>query len=195
MKWLAVAAAAVAAALLVLWYQVRSPASPAAAAPAAAPTAAVPRSPNLGTQVQAPGHLPDGEPLPEDVWPAGTLAPGDETGPIKKFSDAFWERIDETYSRRLLGYAADCYSGGKQRKQKLKLAFRFDISGGQVSVRDVRVVESTLGDAALESCMAAAVAKATFEDKDMPDWQSGAEDEETLLIRIDTLKRFGPQTD
>ncbi len=196
MKWLAVAAALVVAALVVLWYEVRSPTAPAAAAaaPATAP-APPPRPANLGAAAPAAGRLADDAPLDDDVLPAGVMAPEDDAAPIVKFSDAFWERIDETYARRLLGYAADCYQGGKDRKQKLKLGFRFQIVGGQVSVRDVRVLESTLGDAALEACMTRAVAGATFVDRNMPDWSSTAEDEETLVVRISPLKRFGPATD
>ncbi len=194
MKWLAVAAAVVVAALLGLWYQARSPGTSAAAANPPEPAAVVVRHPDRGAP---PGAAPadDDAPLPANVRPAGTLAPEDDPGPIKKYSEPFWERVDETYSRRLLEFASDCYHGGKERKQKLKLAFRFDIAAGKVSVRDVRVVESTLGDPALEACMTKAVAAAAFDDPDMPDWSSSADEEETLLIRISTLKRFGPQTD
>jgi len=198
MKWLAVAAAVVAAALLVLWYEVRSSGTPAASASTDAPVAPAPKVERKSANLDAPmtaTALSDDEALPPGVRPFGTKAPEDETGPIKKFSEPFWERVDEVYSRKLLGYAADCYEGGKDRKQKLKVSFKYDIVAGKVSVRDVRMVESTLGDAALEACMVKAIAGASFEDKNMPDWSSAPEDEETLLVRISTLKRFGPQTD
>lgn len=199
MKWVALAATIVAAALLLLWREARSPgATPAAAAPSAPqlPAAPVARpSPNLGGEpVTVAGQLGDA-PLAPGVRPAGVLAPEDDPGPIKKFSETFWERVDETYSRRLLGYAADCYDGGKDRKQKVKVAFRFQIAGGKVTVKDVRQVESTMNDPALEACMVKAIANATWDDKNMPDWSSSPDEEETLVVRISTLKRFGPETD
>ena len=197
MKWLAVAAALIAAALIVLWYEARS-SGPPAAATAPAPVAKAAPAPRayLGAPIEeTPGRIMDDRPLPPHVRPAGVMAPEDDAEPIRKYSDEFWERVDETYSRRLLGFAADCYQGGKERKQKLKLAFRFDIAGGKVSVKDVRMVESTLNDPALEACMTRAVAGATFEDKNMPDWASRPDEEETLLVRIETLKRFMPQSD
>jgi len=43
--------------------------------------------------------------------------------------------------------------------------------------------------------MTQAVAGATFKDPRMPDWSTNPVDEEEVLIRIDTLKRFGPKTD
>lgn len=201
MKWLAVASAVIAAALLLLWYEVRNPGTPKASAStqiAPAPVPARPPGPITNPRLDAPMDavdLDDDAPLPPGVRPAGTMAPEDDPGPIRKFSEPFWERVDEVYSRKLLGYAADCYEGGKERKQKVKLAFRFDITGGKVSVRDVRMVESTMNDPKLEACMVKAVADATWTDKNMPDWSSSPDEEETLLVRIDTLKRFGPKSD
>jgi hypothetical protein len=199
MKWLAVAAAVIAAALLLLWYEVRSGGNGAQASTDAIAAAAAPvHTPVAQPRLDKPMNvieLDDDAPLPPGVRPAGTLAPEDDPGPIRKFSEPFWERIDEVYSRKLLGYAADCYEGGKERKQKLKLSFKFDIAGGNVTVRDVKIVESTLGDPKLEQCMLEAVAGATWHDKNMPDWSSSPEDEEMLLVRISTLKRFGPATD
>ncbi|HUQ06303.1 MAG TPA: hypothetical protein VM261_27550 [Kofleriaceae bacterium] len=200
MKWLAVAAAVVAAALLLLWYEVRNPGTPrASASTQVAPAApAKPAGPIKNPRLDAPMdvvELDDDAPLPPGVRPAGTMAPEDDPGPIRKFSEPFWERVDEVYSRKLLGFAADCYEGGKDRKQKVKLAFRFNISGGNVTVRDVRMVESTMNDPKLEACMLKAVSNATWLDKNMPDWSSLPEEEETLLVRISTLKRFGPPSD
>jgi hypothetical protein len=193
-KWLVVAGGVLLVALLLLWREVRS-GDAAAPRPAAADAMRSGGERPVLDPAPAPALVEDDEPTPPGVRPAGTLAPEDDTGPIKKYSEAFWERVDETYSRRLLGFAAPCYGGGKHRKQKLKLGFRFDIFEGTVVVRDVRVIESTLGDSRMEACMLEAVQKAAFKDPNMPDWQSSPDEEETLLIRIETLKRFGPETD
>ena len=198
MKWLAVAAAIVVAALFLLWYEVRSSGTRVASASTdapAAPAKAVEKSPKLDDTPMNSTMIDGDAPLPPGVRPFGTPAPEDDPGPIKKFSEPFWERVDEVYSRKLLGFAADCYEGGKERKQKLKVSFKYDIVGGKVTVRDVKPVESTLNDPKLEACMVKAVGAATWNDKNMPDWSSAPEDEETLLIRIETLKRFGPETD
>lgn len=193
MKWIAAVGGVVLVALLLLWREVRN-GDAAPPAPVAASGAV--------TRGGGGGERPTLDPPVEDkatkrgVRPAGTLAPEDDSGPIKKYSEEFWERIDEVYSRRLLGYAAPCYTtGDKHRKAKLKLGFRFDITEGSVAVRDVRIIESTLDDAKLERCMMQAVARAVFKDPNMPDWQSSPDEEETLLIRIETLKRFGPEED
>jgi hypothetical protein len=39
------------------------------------------------------------------------------------------------------------------------------------------------------------VSKATFKDPRMPDWSTRGNDEEELLIRVQSLKRFGPEED
>ena len=189
MKWIAVAGAVLVAALLLLWREVRSGESPAPVVPA--PKVSAPAG------ERAPG-LP---PRPEEQTPsanlrrAGTLAPEDDVGAIVKDSDEFYERIDETYSRRLLGFAAECYEGGKERKQKLKIGFRFQIVDGSVAVQNARIIESDLNDPKLEQCMLNKVARATFKDPRMPDWSTRGNDEEELLVRVKSLKRFGPEED
>ena len=188
MKWIAVAGAVLVAALLLLWRDVRSEHAPAPAVqvPKAAP----------GPE-RAPGLPPRADEAPRNanVRPAGTLAPEDDVGAIEKDSDEFYERIDETYARRLLGVASDCYEGDKDRKQKLKLGFRFQIVDGTVAVQNARIIESTFNDPKLEQCMLNKVGKATFKDPRMPDWSTRGNDEEELLIRVKSLKRFGPEED
>lgn len=184
MKWLAVAGAVLLLGLFLLWREVRTPSpSPAAAAPAPLPARPAPPPPSL----PSPAPSPSGE-----YRPAGTLAPEDEPGAIAKYSDEFWERVDEVYARRLLEYAAPCYSGGLHRKAKLKIAYHLDITDGSVAVKNARILESTLNDPKLEQCMLRSVSKAAFKDPRMPDWSSSPSEEETLVIRIELLKRFSP---
>ncbi len=186
MKWLAVALVLLGAALMALLYEVRSPGPTAASASAAIDARPVTLAPTGSRAIAAPVAATEEAPSPPPPEE-------DESGepPIAKLSEEFWSRIDEVYSRRLVGQAADCYQGGKDRKQKLKLAFRFEIAGGQITVSGARIVDSTLNDPALEKCMLAAVATARFSDPRMPDWSSPADEEETVLIRISGLKRFG----
>jgi hypothetical protein len=110
---------------------------------------------------------------------AGVVAAGRKIDPQ---TDEFFERFDDLVPAMLTRNAAPCYAGGLGRKamnQKLKLAFKTHIHDGEVSVTDVRVVESTLGDAALEACFVARVAASRWHDDELPEW--GQDDE--LVIR------------
>jgi hypothetical protein len=58
------------------------------------------------------------------------------------------------------------------------------------------MLESNLGDAALEKCIVETLTNARFQDARMPDWESADNDEETLVVRVMLFKRFMPgQTD
>jgi hypothetical protein len=114
----------------------------------------------------------------------------EDHAPIRKFSDKFWEHIDEGYRRHLIGMSAHCYKGGLHRKKKMKVSYKYTIKDGWVSLRDVRMLESNLGDAALEKCIVETLTTAKFQDARMPDWESADNDEETLVIRVMLFKRF-----
>lgn len=196
MKWVALAAAIVAAAAAWLWHaSAASDDKPGTAAQRVRAQADRPVPVARGKSLDRPDE--DYQQLTPDVKDDPDRPQIEEApeGPIKKYSDEFWERVDEVYSRQLLGFAADCYHGGKDRKQKLKLSYFLDIAGGKVTVRDVKVVDSTLGDATLERCMVKAVGAAHWDDPRMPDWTSDPTQAEHLLIRVETLKRFGPPSD
>jgi hypothetical protein len=145
--------------------------------------------------VAAPRPTPNLPPPVEDDGPIGFVEE-DEPDPDAPFvanSDEFYAHLDEVYGRRLRGYAAPCYQGGHDRKGKVRLLFTWKISGGAVSVANVRVDETTLGDAKLEACMVKAVAAAHWTDPRMPDWATHPGEEERLLIRIENLKRFASE--
>lgn len=188
MKWLGLAAVAALVGLLVLWRLAGSSSSEPAPPPTVVKGADPVGRPPAAVKQATPIATADDDDRPQIEAPA-------EDAPIRKYSDEFWERVDEVYSRRLLGFAADCYRGGKDRKQKLKVSYFLDINAGHVTVRDVKIVDSTMGDAALEQCMVKAVGKAAWDDPRMPDWKSDPSESEHLLIRIETLKRFAPADD
>lgn len=186
MKWLALGVVAVLIGALLLLRGLRSDAAaakpdarPARPAAAAAPAPSARPAPSLPEHPEVEGPVAAFE-RPEE----------DETAPFKVDSDEFYEQLDEVYSRRLNGFTHDCYQGGQHRKAKVRLLFRWEIKGGAVSVKDVRVDESTLGDPALEACMVKAVAGAHWTDARMPDWSTKVGEDERLLIRIENLKRF-----
>ena len=189
MKWLALGGVGMLVGLLLLWRGVRSePATPtvpevvAAKGSGSAAVAAPRPTPNLPTPVEDDGpigYVEEDEPDPD--------------APFVANSDEFYAHLDEVYGRRLRGYAAPCYQGGHDRKGKVRLLFTWKISGGAVSVANVRVDETTLGDAKLEACMVKAVAAAHWTDPRMPDWATHPGEEERLLIRIENLKRFASE--
>lgn len=186
MKWLALGVVAVLIGALVLLRGLRGDAAAAKPEPAATrPTPAPAARPTTAPAAAAPAE--DEPPVPVAAF---ERPEEDETAPFKVDSDEFYEQLDEVYSRRLNGFTHDCYQGGKQRKAKVRLLFRWEIKAGAVSVKDVRVDESTLGDPALEACMVKAVAGAHWSDPRMPDWATKVGEDERLLIRIENLKRF-----
>ena len=112
-------------------------------------------------------------------------------GKIDPASDAFTYHYDEVIDQAMTAQAAKCYSGGLHRvhrNQKLKLSYTTTIKNGVVSVGDVKIVESTINDKALESCFAREAAKATWRDDALPDYVSK---NETLVIRPERgMKKF-----
>jgi hypothetical protein len=73
------------------------------------------------------------------------------------------------------------------RNQKTKLAMKLQIKSGVVSVSDVKMVETTINDKALNDCFLREVAKTTWTDEQLPDWQQ----EEELVLRPERgMKKF-----
>jgi hypothetical protein len=67
----------------------------------------------------------------------------------------------------------------------LKIKYRLRIVNGVVHASDVRPYKSEL-DKKLEECMLNAVRQASWEAKDMPDF----EEEQELFIRLRALKKY-----
>lgn len=141
-------------------------------------------------------------PLPE--FPAGrNAAPVDEeeapepvpAGPPPKLdvnSTEFYQRFYEMLGSRLTKEAAFCYNGGKERDQKVKFSYKVFIRDGRVTMRDVKMVLSTLGDPALERCMQEKVAAfASWKDEAFPDYEL----EDEVLIRVRALKKHKQEED
>ncbi len=175
-KWLAAGTVAVIALLALLWMQIREPA--AAVAPAPAPQVAQ----------AAPGELRTASDLAiaaQKVREAEAHA-----GKIDPASDSFTYHFDEAVPPMLTMQAAKCYSGGLywvHRNQKTKLGYKIQIKDGVVSVHDVKIVETTIDDKALNDCFVAEVAKVTWRDDELPDW----EQDDELLIRPERgMKKF-----
>lgn len=123
------------------------------------------------------------------------VAPVDPGAPkkIKLMSDAFQFEFDDVQPHRLMAQAAKCYTGGlnrvADRNAKLKLSFKNHIVNGEVTISDLKVVESTLNNKALEDCMVAKVAAYHWHNDVLPDWWG----DDMLLIRPEGgMKKFLP---
>ncbi len=177
-KWLAGVTAIVIAVLVLLWLQIRSPhanvTSVAAPSVLSAPTATTPaRSSGLAGAAKQIGAA---QGKPEKLDPS---------------SDAFFYKFDEAVPPALTAEAAKCYEGGGirrvHRNQKVKLGYTIRIKDGVVSIQNVKVVESTVNDKKLEDCFAGEVAKVTWRDDELPDWQQ----EDELVLRPERgMKKF-----
>lgn len=177
-RWFfAVAVLAVAAASVVLWRAARpretrvavssrSDAGPAHAEPAQPRNA--PREPGPVVPVRDAG------------------APDARLGILAADSEAFSKRLDVDIPARLRASVARCDRTGHALDEVLKVSFLLRIQSGEVSTSDVRVVESTLGDAALEQCMLHSILDSRFRVEDLPDFQ----EEHELFIRLRTLGKY-----
>jgi hypothetical protein len=170
-RWLAIGGLVTAVLLWLLWRETRStsarPALPAAARSSlASATAAALTAPAVTAEPAAAPLAPaDGKPAKLDPR-----------------SDEFFYQFDEAVPKALTRNAARCYEGRQgslHRNQKLILRFRTRIVDGEVQVRDVAVKESTLGDAALETCFLQEVQRTTWRNDQLPDW----EQDDELVIR------------
>lgn len=176
-RWLAAGTVIVIALLALLWMQIREPSAapvvtasnkPEVAAPVAKPRAAA----ELAAVAQ---KIASAENKPQKLDPA---------------SDAFFYKFDEQVPPALTLEAAKCYTGGLRsvhRNAKVKLGYTIKIKDGVLSVSDVKVIESTVNDKALEDCFAREVAKVTWKDDELPDWSQNDE----LVIRPERgMKKF-----
>jgi hypothetical protein len=176
-KWLAVAATVVLALLALLWMQIKEPAAVVVTA----------------EKAEAPAVAPNGSPRNAHELAIAAQkvreaeARGDKIDPA---SDAFTYRFDEAVTPNLTMMAAKCYTGGinrVHRNQKTILAMKLRIKDGVVSVADVTMKETTINDKALNDCFMREVAKTTWTDEQLPDWQ---QDEELVIRPERGMKKF-----
>jgi hypothetical protein len=189
MKWLAVAAVALAALLLLLWKQLDGDADIPAAAAAARPAPEAAPTTDPGTPAVQRVAAPAGEPAADEA-PRKLDPEGDE------FFHKFIEVVPAMVSRE----AATCYEGrqgSKHRNQRLVLEFKVRVRAGVVTMHDVRVKpddpsepdtkNNSLEDPGLESCFIQQVARTTWRDDSLPDYEWPDE----LVIRPERgLKKY-----
>lgn len=170
---------AVLGAAVMLWIALRAPAESVASPAAPAPARLAP-PPGLATSPAAP--------------PAAIAPPVAAEAPaahevVDPQSDAFFYRFDEVVPANLTRAAARCYEGARKihRNQKLKLGYKVQIVKGTVTIKDVKVLQSTLDYPGLEACFIRAVSGASWTDDELPDW---IQDDELVLRPERGMKKF-----
>ncbi|MEZ4358875.1 MAG: hypothetical protein R3B48_01755 [Kofleriaceae bacterium] len=140
-----------------------------------------------------PPEFPEpGVPTMEELDEREPPAPGEPVKKLDPKGQEFFLTFDEMIAPRLTKEAADCYKGGLHRDLKIKFGFVSHIRDGRVTIRDVKILEDNLGDAALSRCMLEKVSNfASWKDDAFPDW----EQEDEVLIRIRSLKKYQQEED
>ncbi|TMQ04690.1 MAG: hypothetical protein E6J90_23540 [Deltaproteobacteria bacterium] len=183
-KWLITGGVAILVALVVLlWLEMRpdEPAPVVHRSAAPAPQVAV---------VAAPVPVPVAPTAPAEAATAPAAEPQVPPGKLDPRSDEFFYKFDEVVPQRLTRNAARCYEGrhgSLHRNQKLSLRFKTRIVNGEVSIHDVTIKESTISDAALETCFLQEVQRSSWKDSQLPDWE---QDDEVVLRPERGMKKF-----
>lgn len=101
-----------------------------------------------------PADLPDREPPPGELHPPTLDVTGDAVLML------------EQAQRELRAAARPCVAGrGLPADRKIRMRTLIDVAGDRASLREVEMLESELGDAALETCIIEKIGAATWSMK------------------------------
>src|SRR5688572_19064616 len=176
-KLFAIAAVVVLALLALLLLQIKEPATtvePAKRQVAAAPAVAAP--------VQGAAELAIAAQKVREAE-----ARGDKVDPA---SDAMIYRLDERVPAMLTAPAAKCYEGGLSRvhrNQSVRLGFKLSVKDSVVSVKDIKIISSSINDQKLVDCFIREVGAVTWRDDQLPDWE---QDDELTINPERGMKKF-----
>ena len=178
-KLLALGSALLLALLALLLWQLHEPADTVTAPSkpaAAAPVAADPSVPAGLEKVAA--KLAEKYPK-SDKWETDS----------DEFQIQFRDVIPQVATRN----AMKCYTGGLHtvhRNAKVKFSTKDVIKNGQVSIVDVKVVESTIDDPEMIACMQKEIAATAWRDNKLPD----VTEEDMVLVRPGrNVNKFGKE--
>lgn len=178
MKWLAGAGIAILVMLLLLWRQLDD--SSATAAPTPTPAVAKVEQP---TTTAPPPKAAVHERVTDMAPPPPVTSTPEPGKKIDVLSDAFFYKFQEVVPAMLSRNAVKCYEGISKRvhrNQNVVFKFKVKIKDGNVTINDVEVERSSLGDnnAALQTCFLQEIARTTWSDPELPDWE--ADDQLTI---------------
>jgi hypothetical protein len=182
-KWLAIAGAVLLVLLALMWHQLDSSSAAVSHTQVEPPTAVAVTSPSPGTPAVKPVVVaPAAEPAEPPVAEANKK--------LDPMGDEFFYKFTELVPAMVSRQAAICYNGKlgtKHRNQKLTLKYNVRVRNGVVTLQDIKVDVSTLNDPALESCFIQQVARTTWNNPALPDYDWPDE----LVIRPERgLKKY-----
>ena len=115
---------------------------------------------------------------------APSATPSATVEKIAPDSPVLRNRIEEQIPRQLYAEAARCNHRGLDKDKRLDLTYHLRVSGGEVSVGNLRTIESTLDDAALEGCIRDRLLAKKWRDDALPD----LEEDDDLYMRVGELQ-------
>jgi hypothetical protein len=117
---------------------------------------------------------------------AKTALPSAAPDKLDLKSDELRNRLEEQIPRRLYAESARCYHGGLDKDQRLDLTYHLHVAGGAVSIGDVRTVEDTLADTALERCILERIQSVKWRDDALPD----LDEDDDLYMRVGGFQSY-----
>jgi hypothetical protein len=192
-KWLAVAALALIAILIVMWREINT--SQATPAPTVAAKAdVVTYGPTPVVEVAAPAPTAEAKTAPENmIPPMEPPKPAPATGKYDPQSDEFFYKHDEIVVPMVMRSAVKCWEALKpearakfHRNQSIVIKFKQKIVNGTVSMYGAEVERSSIKDPSLEKCFYDQVLATTWKDDKLPDWEQ--DDEIKISPRV--LKKY-----
>ena len=116
--------------------------------------------------------------------------PADKTERDPLYGTTLDTRLDVEYpARYYANIATRCDPTGFDPDATVHLQYQLRILRGEVLATNVRVIESTVGDAAFEQCLVAAIEQARWRDDDMPD----LDEEHDFYYRVKAQKKHLPE--
>jgi hypothetical protein len=188
MKWLAVAAVVIVAAMILLWKQMGSDSDvipTAKAKPVAAETATTPSERAREERVKAAQKLAD-----EAKAAEATKVPDGKPEKVDPMSDEFFYRLNERVPKMLGMAAAKCYEGIAKRvhrNENVVYDFKTKVKDGVVTISDIKVNRSSISQPALQTCFGQEIGRVTWTDDTLPDWEG---DDQLTISPERGLKKF-----
>jgi hypothetical protein len=148
------------------------------------------KAPTVDVATAAPSTTPPRLPTMRTSAPTGAVtaaAPAAASPAAAKLdpsSPVLRNRVEEQIPRQLYAEAARCYRGGLDKDKRLDLTYHLRVSAGEVSIGDLRTIENTLDDTALERCIHDRLLAKKWRDDALPD----LEEDDDLYMRVGELQ-------
>lgn len=186
MKWLAVAAVVIIAAVILLWREMGSDSEVIPTATAAKPVTEMATTP---TERARDERAKAAAKLAEEKA-AEVKADDGKPEKVDAMSDEFFYRLNERVPKMLGMAAAKCYEGivkRVHRNENVVYDFKTKVKDGVVTITDVKVNRSSISQPALQTCFGHEIARVTWKDDTLPDWEG---DDQLTISPERGLKKF-----